>query len=176
MIKKIDEYNIALTGMMATGKSVVGLKLSEELKKQFVDTDRMIEKKTGMSIPEIFESYGEAYFRHYEKKIITELSRHPQGSMVIALGGGALINADNRSYLQRSSILILLTADPKTILTRVLKEGGRPLLKDGNPEEKIRKLLEERKQIYNLYDIKIDTEDKDIEEIVKEIKIKLRQS
>src|SRR5581483_9910495 len=100
--------NIVLTGFMGTGKSVVGRQVAETLKAPFVDLDAMIVKKAGQSIKEIFASAGEPAFRALESQVVVEVSR--QAGKVIATGGGALLDPQNREHLQRTGILVCLSA------------------------------------------------------------------
>lgn len=159
--------NIVLTGFMGTGKSEVGKVLARALGCAFVDVDAAIEKRSGMSISDIFETQGEAVFRRIESEVIGELSRRKRS--VIATGGGAVVSADNRAALRAGGIIVCLTASVRTILHRVRGNADRPLLKGEHPEQRIQELLEARRPFYALADIMVATDGKRPEEIVDEI-------
>ena len=159
--------NIVLTGFMGTGKSVVGRQVAETLKAPFVDLDAMIVKKAGQSIKEIFASAGEPAFRALESQVVVEVSR--QAGKVIATGGGALLDPQNREHLQRTGILVCLSAKKDTLLERLKADLSRPLLEGENPEKRIERLLKEREAIYALCPVQIDTEGKTITQVADEI-------
>lgn len=166
---KADNLNIILIGFMATGKTSVGEKLAEKLDRTFIDTDRLIEQKTGLKTRQIFEKFGEPYFRMRESEAVAQLSSYPAGSLVVATGGGVLLREENRVFLKNNGFLILLTADQKTILSRSGNKGERPLLNGQDPVEKIRSLLGEREILYSDCDLRIDTTGKTIIQVVREI-------
>lgn len=159
--------NIVLTGFMGTGKSEVGKVLARALGYAFVDVDAAIEKREKMSIPAIFETQGEAAFRRVESEVIGELSRKKRS--VIATGGGAVVNPDNRASLRAGGIIVCLTASVRTILHRVRGNADRPLLKAENPEQRIQELLEARRPFYEQADIIVSTDGKRPKEIVEDI-------
>ncbi|KUG05057.1 shikimate kinase i [hydrocarbon metagenome] len=160
--------NIVLIGFMGTGKSTVGIKLAERLKMQFIDMDREIEKLTGMSIPMLFKKHGEIRFRSEEQLMSQKLSERT--NLVIATGGGVVLNKENVESLRKSGILICLDADPRVILSRVnRKKGSRPLLKKNLDIEDIEKMLNDREEYYSLADYRIDTSLKEMDKIVQEI-------
>jgi len=166
---KVDNLNIILVGFMATGKTSVGEKLAEKLGRIFIDTDRVIEQKTGLKTGQIFEQHGEPYFRMRESEAVAHLGSYPAGSLVVATGGGVLLREENRRALKKNGFLILLTADEKIILKRSGNTGERPLLNGQDPVEKIRILLGERENLYSGCDLGIDTTEKTILEVVREI-------
>ncbi len=160
--------NIILIGFMGTGKSTIGIKLAERLKMQFVDMDREIEKLTGMSIPMLFKKHGEIRFRSEEQLMSQKLGQ--RSNLVIATGGGVVLNSENVEALRNSGILICLDADPGVILARVnRKKGSRPLLKKNLGAEDIEKMLNDREDYYALADYRIDTSGKEMDKIVQEI-------
>ncbi len=169
MNKLISEKNIILNGFMATGKTAVGKKLAGRLNRSFIDTDHLVEEAAGMGIREIFEQYGEDRFRDLESEAVAGLDIYPAGSLVVATGGGVLIREENRKKLKSRGLLILLTADPQTIIKRLDKSGERPLLNVSDPEEKVKALLEEREHSYSICEAKIDTTAKSIDGVVEEI-------
>lgn len=168
--------NIVLTGFMGTGKSQVGRRLAKELNIQFVDTDDLIEKEAGKSIAQIFAQLGEGYFRSLESKVINQLSAigYQPSAKVIATGGGAIVNPKNLEALKKSGIVICLTASVESILSRIGSSDERPLLAKGNKKQIISDLLKQREPFYKKADFIIDTTAKSIDEVVKEIKGKIR--
>lgn len=138
--------NIYLVGFMGTGKTAVGKLLAEKLQRKFIETDELIEKKTSMSIADIFSKQGEAYFRMLEKQVLQEVAF--QKNLVVSCGGGIVIDQDNINLLKKTGILICLQADAETIYERTKKHSHRPLLNVSNPLQKIKGLLNKRKQFY----------------------------
>ncbi len=160
--------NIVLTGFMCVGKTSVGKKLSELLNYEYLDTDSIIEAKTSMRISEIFEKYGEPYFRDIESKIVEEVSQLDK--KVISTGGGVVLNKANMINLRKNGIIINLTATPDTIYERLKKQPGiRPLLNKPSPKEEINKLLSFREPYYQDCDLRISTDDLTIEEVAQKI-------
>ncbi|MDD2620444.1 MAG: shikimate kinase [Syntrophomonadaceae bacterium] len=162
------EKNIVLIGFMGTGKSSVGLKLSEKLKMKFVDMDREIEKVTGMSVSSLFRKFGEIRFRSEERLMAQKLSK--QSNLVIATGGGVVLEDENIQQLRENGIMIWLQASPEDILARVnRKKGTRPLLKRDLKIEDIEDMLRAREHLYSCTNYRINTSNKDIYTIVNEI-------
>jgi shikimate kinase len=158
--------NIVLTGFMGTGKTVVGRRLAKRLGWKFVDVDQLIEASAKMPIAKIFTGRGEAVFRRLERRCIRRALRaHHQ---VIATGGGAFVDAQNRSRLRATGPVICLTARPRTILDRLgHRIESRPLLSgSSNPHERIRSLLSQRAKTYAQADITCDTSDLTVEEVI----------
>lgn len=119
--------NIALTGIMGAGKSSVGSKLAKYLRRKFIDLDSYIEKKAGKTVKEIFECEGEEAFRALEKAVTREVFSN--NNLVVALGGGAIINEENRDFIKSRAKIITLLADIETVSQRVEQKTHRPLLK-----------------------------------------------
>jgi len=164
--------NVVLLGFMGTGKSIVGRRLAVELQYRFVDTDHLIEERTGRKIPEIFSEDGEAHFRSLESEVVAEVSGW--SAHVISTGGGVVLNPLNLDRLEQQGILVGLTARPEVILRRVQRRTGqRPLLKTPDPLGKITALLSEREAAYNRAKIKVDTSDipikKSVQRILKQV-------
>ena len=169
--------NIALIGFMGTGKTTIGKKLSEKLNKDFIEMDRLIENKSGKTIPEIFSDDGEIRFRELEMAVAKDLSNVENS--VISTGGGIILNKLNIDYLKINSVIILLKATPEEILKRILNEGKskRPLLNKKDPLSEINRILQFRSYYYdNLADIIISTDSKQFEEIIREILLKIRDN
>ena len=142
--------NIILTGFMGTGKSTLGRLLAQKIGYDFVDTDTQIEKQTGQKITNIFQTQGEAAFRKLESELVEELAQ--QEGLVIATGGGLVLNPKNVAVLSQTGRIFCLTASPEEILARVSKQPEtRPLLMEKEPLTKIIALLEQRETIYNQF-------------------------
>ncbi|MBI5747036.1 MAG: 3-dehydroquinate synthase [Nitrospirae bacterium] len=159
--------NIILVGFMGSGKSSVGRELARSIGYGFVDTDKMIEAQTGMSIREAFERDGEPNFRRIEKGIIRGLA--DIRSSVIATGGGAIVDPENLESLKKNGIMIWLKATPDAIMKRTEGNSDRPLLGNKDRLGEIKRLLEIREPYYKKADISIDTTRMDIPQIVSEI-------
>jgi len=161
--------NIALIGFMGAGKTAVGRALAEKLGKKFIEMDSLIEQKAGKSIPEIFQQDGEIAFREIEIEVVKEVSRGK--NLVIACGGGVVLNKINIDRLREESIIVYLTASPRAVLKRISNDAEvRPLLKVDNPSSTIRELLRFRKPFYErAADIKVATSNLDINSVVEQI-------
>lgn len=160
--------NIILLGFMGTGKTTVGKKLAEELRRDFLDIDELIEKESGISISEIFFNFGEEYFRQLEAEKAKEVSEYE--NMVIAAGGGIVLREENIKNLRKNGVLICLSASPEVIIARTKTEKNRPLLNTPYPLETIAELLRFRAPLYARADIMIDTSDLTINEVVAKVK------
>ncbi len=138
--------SVVFVGLMGSGKSSIGKRLAEKINVQFVDSDDEIEVAAGMTISEIFNKFGEAYFRAGEERVVDRLlSGKPK---VIATGGGAFLSENLRALIKCNSLSIWLKADLDTLWPRVHGKGGRPLLQVQNPKDRLRELIEERTPIY----------------------------
>lgn len=158
---------VILTGFMGTGKTAVGQALAKKLQYDFLDTDLMVEEETGQSITEIFEKDGEAVFREHEKKMVKKALERDK--VVIATGGGVVLDEENRTLMKDKGTLIALSAAPEIILERIKGLQTRPLLKEKNRLEAIENLLSHRSPYYRKADHIIDTTGRKIEETVEEI-------
>ena len=159
-------------GFRATGKTTIGKLVAQTLGYLFLDTDVLIENRTGRTIAEIVEQEGWTGFRKREKEIIKELGF--KQNLVIAVGGGAVLDEENVIYLKKNGIIIWLKAQPETILKRLIKDkktvSQRPSLTGKSPLEEINEVLNQRLAIYQkVADKMIDTEGKTPQEIAKEI-------
>jgi len=144
---------IVLVGMMGVGKSTVGRKLAQLLGLPFADADEEIEQAAQMSVAEIFERFGEAYFRDGERRVIARLLE--SGPSVLATGGGAFVQPGTRALILESGIAIWLDSDVATLLERVGRRDTRPLLHGGDPKEILARLKAERESSYAQAPIKI---------------------
>lgn len=166
--------NIVLTGFMGTGKSSVGMKLAERLNREFVDMDREIEKLTGMTVSELFRRYGEVRFRSEENLMAKKLANHR--NLVIATGGGVILDQSNIEVLRTNGFIICLTAHPEEIFQRVSrKKGTRPLLKKNLTVADIVAMLEERQAMYEDADFMMQTSGRSIDAVVDDIVSRLQQ-
>jgi shikimate kinase len=159
--------SIALVGMMGAGKTSVGRRLAHALGLPFVDADSEIEAAAGMTIPEIFETHGEPYFRSGEARVIARLLEG--GPQVLATGGGAWMNPETRARICEAGVSVWLKADVDVLLRRVRKRGGRPLLGSADPEATLRRLVEERYPTYALADLTITSRDAPHERTVADL-------
>jgi len=138
---------IVLVGMMGAGKSFLGKRLAEVLGLSFFDTDSLIEERAGLSVSEIFERFGEARFREIEHKTIAEFMAR-QGACVLATGGGALTNPETLALLKAQGVMLWLNVDFPVMWARIKESRHRPLMKTDDPEETLRRLLENRMPLY----------------------------
>ncbi|MDR0454891.1 MAG: shikimate kinase [Deferribacteraceae bacterium] len=159
--------NLYLTGPSGAGKSSAGKLLAESLSRQFIDLDLAIEKSIGKSIHEIFAQDGEQLFRNTEKDLLREYSL--KNGVVIAAGGGTVLDESNRTLMRSCGKIMLLMASPATLLERVMRGEIRPLLKDGG-EKTLRKMLFRRAAVYCDADAIIDTTSLTLQEVVMYIK------
>ena len=164
--------SVVLVGMMGAGKTSVGKRLAAKLGLPFIDVDAEIEAGAQLTISEIFERFGEAYFREGERKVIARLLK--SGPMVLATGGGAFMNATTRQNIARHGLSIWLRPSFDILLARVRKKSNRPLLKTADPEQTLRRLLEERSPIYALADFTIELVDAAHDLVVDSILGRLR--
>jgi len=146
LVAALGRRSIALVGMMGAGKSSIGRRLATRLGVPFADADAEIEVAAQMTIPEIFEQYGESAFRAGEARVIGRLL--DEGPQVMATGGGAFMNADTRDAIRRKAISIWLKADFDLLFRRVRRRSDRPMLKTSDPAETLKRLLAERNPVY----------------------------
>lgn len=160
--------NIVLIGFMGTGKTAVGRIVARILNYRFIDTDQMVEDATGLTINQIFRKHGEIRFRSEESLVVSKLAG--KTGLVIATGGGVVLNPDNIKVLKQNGIFIYLNADPEVILERVSRRNTRPLLAKGKNLETIQTLFQERYRYYQDYaDYTIDTSHIGLEEAAQQI-------
>ena len=153
---------------MGAGKTTVGRMLAKSFKKTFYDTDLEIEKRTGVKIPTIFEMEGEAGFRKRESAMLDELSA--LSNVVLATGGGAVLDPANRELLRQRGIVIYLRADIHDLYLRTRHDRNRPLLQTADPQAKLKQLFEQRDPLYReVADFIVDTGSQPVTNIVSKI-------
>ena len=149
LARRIDRP-VVLVGMMGVGKTSVGRRLAAMLRFDFIDADDAIVEAAQMSIAEIFEKYGEDYFRGGERRVIARLldERPTAAGSVIATGGGAFVDTATRALILERGIAVWLDSDVETLLDRVGRNANRPLLQQGNPRDTIVRLKSDREAHY----------------------------
>jgi len=161
IVRALGRRSVVLVGMMGAGKSSIGRRLATRLGMPFMDADTEIESAAGMTIAEIFDKHGEAYFRAGEARVIARLLDH--GPQVLATGGGAMMDAHTRELIRDKGISIWLKADLDVLLKRTRRRGERPLV------DKIKDLMPVREPIYAQADIVVQSRDEPHDIIVDEI-------
>lgn len=160
--------NLFLVGPMGAGKSAVGRQLARMLHLGFVDSDEEIESRTGVDIPFIFEKEGEAGFRKREALVIDDLSQ--QEGIVLATGGGAIMDPQNRNHLGARGFVIYLHTSVDQQLSRTRKGRDRPLLRNDDPRAVLEALMAAREPLYReIADLTVDTDSRKVRDVVNEI-------
>lgn len=159
--------NIALIGFMGTGKSTVGRIVAEQLDYDYLDTDALIEERSGKKISDIFAQNGEPAFRELEAQLVEELGART--STVISTGGGLPTNPANLVSLKKHSLVLCLWLSPEKIYERVRDQSHRPLLHSPDPLGKIRALLAAREQFYRQADVLINGELRSAREVAMQV-------
>lgn len=132
--------------MMGAGKTTLGRRLAHEIGREFIDLDREIERRTGVTVATIFEIEGEAGFRRREMQLLAEVL--PLAGLVVATGGGVVLNPINRARLWASHCVVYLHAEPSLIYARTRHDRSRPLLQVADPLARIRRLVVQRDPLY----------------------------
>jgi shikimate kinase len=167
IVAALGARSVVLVGMMGAGKSSIGRRLAERFGIAFADADAEIETAHRMSIPDIFATYGEAYFRAGETRVIARLL--DGGPQVLATGGGAFMNADTRAAIAAKGISVWLNAEFDVLMRRIKRRANRPLLKSDDAGETLRRLIAERYPVYAEAEITIQSREVPHEKIVDEI-------
>lgn len=166
--------NVFLVGPMGVGKSTIGRHLAKLLKLDFVDSDREIERRTGVGIPVIFEIEGEAGFREREAAALAELTAD-RTRLVLATGGGAVLRPANRALLRARGVVVYLHADIEILLARTRRDRRRPLLQNPDPRRIMQELLEQRDPLYReVADLVVETDQRSPTTVAREIAAKLK--
>ena len=169
----MPQKNIILTGFMGTGKTTLGRLLANQIGYEFIDTDAQIERQIGQTIADLFQTQGETAFRKLEAKLVKELAKRE--GLVIATGGGLVLNPKNVATLRKTGRIVCLTATPEEILTRISKQQDvRPLLREEDPQAKIIELMEQRKAVYQQFP-QLSTSELSCEELINQL-VRLTQA
>jgi shikimate kinase len=144
--KQYGTRNVYLVGLMGAGKTTIGRTLARRLDLDFVDSDREIEARTGVSIPTVFEIEGESGFRKRETQVISDLSR--QSNQVVATGGGVVLSPENRHNMSESGFVVYLNVPPHTLWERTRHDRNRPLLQVEDPLLRLKELYAQRDPFY----------------------------
>ncbi|MDH5258408.1 MAG: shikimate kinase AroK [Gammaproteobacteria bacterium] len=159
---------IILIGPMGAGKTTVGLRLAEALDKNFLDSDKEIERKTGASIPLIFELEGEQGFRNRECEAIDQLTQ--EENIILATGGGSILDPKNRNFMKERGYVIYLQAPLDQLLERTAKDKNRPLLQTSDPRKTLGDIIKKREPLYlQTADLVYKTNNKQIREVISNI-------
>ena len=173
--RKLFDYNIVLIGFMGAGKSTISDYLSTMFDMDIVEMDQVIAEREEMSIPDIFATYGEEYFRDLETNLLIEMQSHKNA--VISCGGGAALRERNVAEMKKNGRVVLLTATPETIFERVKDSNDRPVLNGRKNVKGISELMEQRREKYEAAaDIVINTDDKTVLQICEELVQRLQES
>ena len=172
--RKLFSYNIVLIGFMGAGKSTVSDYLSTMFAMKIMEMDQVISEREEMSIPDIFATYGEEYFRDLETKLLVEMQT--KKNTIISCGGGAAMREENVVEMKKNGRVVLLTASPQTVYERVKDSEERPILNGNNNMEYIAELMEKRREKYEAAaDIVIQTDNKTVLQICEELISKLME-
>jgi shikimate kinase len=167
IVRRLGRRPIVFVGLMGAGKTAIGRKLATALGLPFTDSDHEIEQVSRMTVPELFERYGESEFRALEQRVILRILE--EGGRVLSTGGGAFMNDQTRAAIAAQGISIWLKADVDTLLQRVMKKQNRPLLKQGDPREILERLMGVRYPVYAEANITVATRDERKEVIAGEV-------
>lgn len=172
--RKLFSYNIVLIGFMGAGKSTISEYLSTMFAMDIVEMDQLIAEREEMSISDIFETYGEEYFRNLETNLLIEMQEHK--NTIISCGGGAALRERNVKEMKKNGRVVLLTAEPHTILERVKDSDERPILNGNKNVEFIADLMDKRREKYEAAaDVVITTDGKNVQQICEELIQKLTE-
>lgn len=167
LLARLGTRSIALVGMMGAGKTVIGRRLAARLGLDFVDTDQEIETAATMTISEIFQRHGEAYFRDRECRVVARVIGG--GPRVVATGGGAFIHAATRAAVRSGSVSVWLKADFEVLMRRVRKRSNRPILHTPDPEGTMQRLIEVRYPVYGQADATVISSDGPQDHVVQDV-------
>lgn len=166
--------NICLVGLMGAGKTTVGRMLAKKLGRRFVDTDHEIETRTGVRIPTIFEIEGEAGFRRREAEAIEALTQ--ENGLVLATGGGAVLDPANRRRLREAGLVVYLRVLPLTLYERTRHDRNRPLLQVADPLARLEELFAQRDPLYcEVADVVVDTSCGAVGNLVRRVEQEIRK-
>lgn len=167
LLARLGSRSVVFVGLMGAGKTAIGRKVATVLGLPFTDSDHEIESVSRMTIPDLFERYGEAEFRSLEQRVIVRVLE--SGPQILSTGGGAFMNAQTRDAITSYGLSVWLKADVDTLLDRVSKKQNRPLLKNADPRAVLERLMAERYPVYALADVTVPTRDERKEVIAGEV-------
>ena len=171
LVERLGQRSIVFIGLMGAGKTAIGRKVAAALGLTFIDSDHEIEAVSRMTIPELFERYGEPEFRALEQRVIARILEN--GPLVLSTGGGAYMNEHTRQAIADHAVSVWLKADLDTLMERVMKKQNRPLLKNPDPHAVMRRLMEERYPVYARADVTVVTRQERREIIAEEVLVAL---
>ena len=163
----LGKRNLVLVGLMGAGKSAIGKLVAQLLDIPFIDSDHEIERVSRMTIPELFESYGEPEFRKLEQRVIKRLLK--TGPRVLSTGGGAFMNEETRAAITQNGLSLWLDADLDTLWERVIKRDNRPLLKTANPKKTLEDLMIARYPTYATAHLRVKSRDVKKDHVAAEV-------
>jgi len=158
--------HVVLTGFMAVGKTAVGRRLAKRLGYEFVDTDRLIEQQSAMTVAEIFAKHGESEFRRRERETVAGLA--PGVPTVFATGGGTFVDEENQRRLKRLGVVVCLVTSLETVLQRVQRNESRPLAA-GDARQHLTELYEKRRPAYGRADVLVETDGLSVDQAVSRV-------
>ncbi len=167
LLERLGNRSIVFIGLMGAGKTAIGRRVANALGLAFIDSDHEIETVSRMTIPELFERYGEPEFRALEQRVIQRILEN--GPLVLSTGGGAYMNEQTRKAIADHGVSIWLKADLDTLMERVAKKQNRPLLKAADPRAVMQRLMEERYPVYAQADATVATRQERKEVIADEV-------
>ena len=166
--------NVFLVGMMGAGKTTAGRLMARRLKREFLDTDHEIERRCGVKVPVIFEFEGEAGFRQREAVVIAELTARED--VVLATGGGAVLDEANRRHLAARGTVVYLHAPPPALYERVRQDRNRPLLATADPQARLQELYAVRDPLYReIADVVVDTGRQSVQNLARQLLARLKE-
>ncbi|MEO8718066.1 MAG: shikimate kinase [Burkholderiales bacterium] len=166
--------NVFLVGMMGAGKTTAGRLLARRLKREFLDSDQEIERRCGVKVPVIFEIEGEPGFRAREAALAAELTARED--VVLATGGGAVLDASSRRHLAARGTVIYLHAPPEALFERVRQDRNRPLLATADPQSRLQDLYAVRDPLYReIADVVVDTGRQSVQYLARHLLGRLRE-
>lgn len=167
LLGSLGNRSIVFVGLMGAGKTAIGRKVATMLGLPFIDSDQEIESVSRMSVPELFERYGETEFRALEQRVILRVLEH--GPQVLSTGGGAFMNAQTREAIAGHGVSVWLKAEIDLLMERVSKKQNRPLLKSADPRAVLERLMAERYPVYATANVTVSTRDDRKEVIAAEV-------
>lgn len=167
LLERLGNRSIVFVGLMGAGKTAIGRRVAKTLGLAFIDSDHEIETVSRMTIPELFEHYGEPEFRALEQRVILRILEN--GPLVLSTGGGAYMNEQTRNAIADHAVSIWLKADLDTLMERVAKKQNRPLLKAADPRAVMQRLMDERYPVYAKADATVATRQERKEVIADEV-------